>query len=163
MSDFYTEQLIKKQKGTRETLMLIGMIVLLMLGIMAVLVSAFGIIVMIAAIVADMIIFRQMNLEYEYLFVNGDFDVDKIMNKSRRKRLFSMNVNDLEILAPEGASELKTFKNVKVEDYSSGRRDAKRYGMVVANRGEKIMIIFEPNNTIVEGFFMLAPRKVIRK
>ena len=69
MSDFYTEQLIKKQKGTRETLMLIGMIVLLMLGIMAVLVSAFGIVVVIAVIVADMIMFRQMNLEYEYLFV----------------------------------------------------------------------------------------------
>ena len=163
MSDFYTEQLIKKQKGKRETLMLMGLIALLMLGIMALLISAVGIVVMIIAVVAGVIVFRQMNLEYEYLFVNGDFDVDKIMNKSRRKHLFSMNVNDLEILAPEGAAELKNYKTAATLDFTSGRKDVRRYGMVIAERGQKTMIIFEPNDVIVEGFFMLAPRKVIRK
>lgn len=143
--------------------MMLGVIALLILGIMALLVSALGIIVMLAAVIIGVIVLRQMNLEYEYLFVNGDFDVDKIMNKARRKRAFSMNVSDLEILAPEHAAELKSYKNLKALDYSSGNKDARRYGMVVAERGQKTMIIFEPNDTIVEGFFMLAPRKVIRK
>ena len=163
MSDFYTEQLIKKQKGKREMMLLLGVVAILALGITSLLISAVGIVIMVIAVVAGIIVFRQINLEYEYLFVNGDFDVDKIINKSRRKRLFSMNVSNLELLAPENAAELRNYRNAKVVDYSSGKKDARRYGMVISDRGQMTKIVFEPNDTIVEGFFMLAPRKVIRK
>ena len=46
----------------------------------------------------DVFLFRRLDLEYEYLYVNGDLDIDKIMGKQKRKRVFSMNVNDLELL-----------------------------------------------------------------
>ena len=117
----------------------------------------------ILAIVLDVIMFRRLNVEYEYLYVNGDLDIDKIMHKAKRKRVFSMNVNDLEMLAPIDAIELRQYQRAKVLDYSSGTGRGRLYALVVTDHGQQKKIIFEPNDTIVEGFFLLAPRKVVRQ
>ena len=106
---------------------------------------------------------RDRNVEYEYLFVNGDLDVDKIMSRAKRKRMFSMNVSEMELLAPSDAPELRQYQNAKTLDFSSGTGQAKLYTLVVADHGELKKVVFEPNETIIEGFFVLAPRKVIRK
>ena len=37
------------------------------------------------------------------------------------------------------------------------------YALVVNEKGVLKKILFEPNDTIVEGFFLMAPRKVVRK
>ena len=39
----------------------------------------------------------------------------------------------------------------------------KIYALIASNKGEVCKVLFEPNETIVEGFFVKAPRKVIRK
>ena len=115
------------------------------------------------AVLAYYFIFPRLNVEYEYLFVNGDLDVDKIMSRAKRKRMFSMNVSEMELLAPSDAPELRQYQNAKTLDFSSGTGQAKLYTLVVADHGELKKVVFEPNETIIEGFFVLAPRKVIRK
>ena len=104
-----------------------------------------------------------MNVEYEYLYVNGELDIDIILNKAKRKRKFSAAINDVELLAPAGAPELGQYQNVKVKDFSSGNKQVRRYVLVVTNKGEMTKVIFEPNDTIIEGYSMMAPRKVIRR
>ena len=104
-----------------------------------------------------------MDVEYEYLFVNGSLDIDKIMAKSRRKNMFSMEMTDLEMMAPSGSPELRPYQGLKGTDYSSGMPGADTYEMIVVNNGEKKKIIFEPNKTVCEGLKMLAPRKVFCK
>ena len=147
MSDFYTEQLVKKQSGAKEMAIRAGLIVLTVIAVFIVLMFPLGIILPILAVVLDVFMFRRLNVEYEYLFVNGDLDVDKIMSRAKRKRMFSMNVSEMELLAPSDAPELRQYQNAKTLDFSSGTGQAKLY----------------TNETIIEGFFVLAPRKVIRK
>ena len=98
--------------------------------------------------------------EFEYLFVNGALDIDKIMAKSRRKKVFTMELNEMEVLAQAGSAELRPYQGLKTVDFSSGNRDAKQYEMVIVQKGEKKRVVFEPNSTILEGMKMLAPRKV---
>ena len=43
------------------------------------------------------------------------------------------------------------------------KNDEKIYALIASNKGEVCKVLFEPNETIVEGFFVKAPRKVIRK
>ena len=93
MSDFYTEQLVKKQSGAKEMAIRAGLIVLTVIAVFIVLMFPLGIILPILAVVLDVFMFRRLNVEYEYLFVNGDLDVDKIMSRAKRKRMFSMNVS----------------------------------------------------------------------
>ena len=157
MDDFYTEQLIKKQADSKDTLKKVGLIALTVVSVLLVFVIPVGIILPVVMIVIDVLMFRNLNVEYEYVFVNGDLDIDKIMNKARRKRMFSVDADQMELLAPVGAVELMQYKKIKTYDY------AKIYALIASNKGEVCKVLFEPNETIVEGFFVKAPRKVIRK
>ena len=163
MSDYYTEQLVKKQAGMKDIVIKAALVAVTIVSVLIVFLCPFGIILPVLAVILDVLMFRRLNVEYEYLFVNGDLDIDKIMNKAKRKRMFSANVNDLEILAPADSIEVRQYQKAKTYNYSSGSGQAALYALVVSERGEQKKIIFEPNDTIVEGFYMMAPRKVVRK
>ena len=139
MGDFYTEQLVKRQKASSTTLIKAILIILTVLSVVLIFMIPFGI------------------------FVNGSLDIDKIMAKSRRKNMFSMEMTDLEMMAPSGSPELRPYQGLKGTDYSSGMPGADTYELIVVNNGEKKKIIFEPNKTVCEGLKMLAPRKVFCK
>lgn len=160
MGDFYTEQLVKRQKAASASVMKVALIILTVLSVLLVFTIPFGIIGPVIMIVLDVILFRSMDVEYEYLFVNGSLDIDKIMAKSRRKKLFSMEITDLELMAKSGSAELRSYQGLKGIDYSSGNAGADTYELIVTGKGEKKKIIFEPNETICEGMKMMAPRKV---
>lgn len=36
-------------------------------------------------VVVDIVLFKRFDLEFEYLYVNGDLDIDKIMAKQKEK------------------------------------------------------------------------------
>lgn len=162
MSDFYTEQMVKKQTTMKDVFIKALLVALAIVSVIATLMFPIGIIVAIAVIGAVVFLIRRMDVEYEYLYVNGDLDIDKIMHRAKRKRVFSANIDDVELLAPESAPELNQFRNAKVCDYTSGNADAKRYVLVVSGNGQLTKVVFEPNDTIVQGIMMLAPRKVVR-
>ena len=160
MSDIYTEQLLKKQSSSKDNRIKFILIVLT-LGVVVMTLGnplwLLGIFIMIGV---DVWVFRSLNVEYEYLYINGNLDIDKIMSKSRRKKVFEMEINDLEVMALRGEAELKMYQGLKAKDYSSGNTNSRQYEMIVIQNGEKKRIIFEPNDVIVDGMRMLAPRKV---
>ena len=160
MGDFYTEQLVKRQKASSTTLIKAILIILTVLSVVLIFMIPFGIIGPVIMIALDVFLFRSMDVEYEYLFVNGSLDIDKIMAKQKRKRVFEMNVRDMEVLAPTGSIELQQYQRTKTYDFSSGVEGARTYEMVTISQGQTVKIIFEPNKTILEGMKMLAPRKV---
>lgn len=162
MSDYYTEQLVKKRTTMKEVLIKAVLTAFTIVSLLAVVVFPFGIVFPVIMVVVDTLVFQRLNLEYEYLFVNGDLDIDKIMNKSKRKRVFSANVSEVELLAPADAAEVRQHQGAKVYDYSTRSEGAKVYALITIDKGQKKKILFEPNDTIVEGFYMHAPRKVIK-
>lgn len=88
MDDFYTEQLIKKQADSKDTLKKVGLIALTVVSVLLVFVIPVGIILPVVMIVIDVLMFRNLNVEYEYVFVNGDLDIDKIMIRPEEKGCF---------------------------------------------------------------------------
>lgn len=160
MNDIYTEQLLKKQSSSKDNRIKFILIVLT-LGVVVMTLGnplwLLGIFIMIGV---DVWVFRSLNVEYEYLYINGNLEIDKIMSKSRRKKVFEMEINDLEVMALRGEAELKMYQGLKAQDYSSGNTNSRQYEMIVIQNGEKKRIIFEPNDVIVDGMRMLAPRKV---
>ena len=141
MGDFYTEQLVKRQKASSTTLIKAILIILTVLSVVLIFMIPFGIIGPVIMIALDVFLFRSMDVEYEYLFVNGSLDIDKIMAKSRRKNMFSMEMTDLEMMAPSGSPELRPYQGLKGTDYSSGMPGADTYELIVVNNGEKKKII----------------------
>lgn len=162
MNDFYTEQLVKKKKGMKEMMLKVLLIVLSVLSVAVVFFIPFGIIIPVIVIAVTVLMFFKLDVEYEYLYVNGDLDIDKIMHKAKRKRIFSVNVNDVELLAPVNSGELRQYQRAKTYDYSSGVPSDRSYVLVTKEKGQLIKVLFEPNKVIVDGIFMMAPRKVIK-
>jgi len=161
MGDYYTEQLIKKVVSIKDIMIKAGLITATALVLLVALMAPIFGALFIVMIVLDVILFRRLNnVEYEYLYVNGELDIDKIINKAKRKRMFSMNISDLEIIVPSGSADLNSYKNIKILNFSSMRRKSKTYEMILIKGGEKLRVIFEPNQAILEGMRMLAPRKV---
>ena len=46
-------------------------------------------------------IFPKLNVEYEYMILNHDLQIDAIYNKSKRKHMLSFDIQSAEIIAPK--------------------------------------------------------------
>ncbi len=101
------------------------------------------------------------DLEFEYLYLDKEITVDKIMHKTKRKKVATYTVEKMEILAPIKSYHLDGYKNrqAKVVDYSCGFEDKpdKRYVFFYDGK-EKVII--EPSEDFVKMVKNVAPRKV---
>lgn len=87
MSDLYSEFLVKKEPTSKDAITKYGLIGLTVLAAVAGLL--FNFLFLLAAVVlgiACYFIVPKTDLEYEYLFVNGEMDIDMVMAKSKRKK-----------------------------------------------------------------------------
>ena len=158
----YVECMVKKKaNGLMSALkvLLIGIAVITgLLGFMGLIVF---LIIAVVAGVGAYFVSLNANLEYEYLYVDKQLTVDKIMARTRRKKVETFDLERMEILAPIKSWHLDDYKNrqLKVVDYSSGveQQPDIRYSMIY--NGEK-RVIFEPNAEIVAAIKSIAPRKV---
>ena len=101
------------------------------------------------------------DLEYEYLYLDKELVIDKVMAKSRRKRVATYSLDKVEILAPIKSYHLDNYKNrnVKQKDYSIGIEEKPdlRYAMYYEG-GEKLLL--SPSPEMIKIMKNVAPRKV---
>lgn len=162
MNDTYVECLVAKGVSTGAKLL---RILLVVFTVVFALIGMIGFIIALpVALVfgfAAWFVYMHTNTEYEYLYLDKEIKVDKILNKSKRKRAGVYEVERMEILAPLNSYHLDNYKNrqVKVIDYSSGKakQPEVRYAFYY-DGGEKI--ILEPSPEFVKAVQNIAPRKV---
>ncbi len=162
MNECYMEQLVPRKTAVKKDSM-VKYICLLLTAAMIVMMFLFGFIFLIPVIiliVVDIYLIKNSDVEYEYLYLNGTLDIDKVIAKQKRKHAYSANVSDIVVVAPLESAEVRPFQNVKVYDYSSGVMSTSVYKMVISKSGEKEAILFEPNEQLLQGIKMYAPRKV---
>jgi len=101
------------------------------------------------------------NVEFEYLLTDSDLDIDKIINKSRRKRMISVYRKEIIVMAPVGSKNLpgdwETYTKI---DASSSPNAPDAYVLIVQQDSGKKAIIFCPTETMLETMTMRNPRKV---
>ena len=87
MGDLYSELLVKKDKTAKDSLLKYGLIVLTVLAVFAgLIITPLALIIAVALGIACYFVIPKTDVEYEYLFINGDFDIDMIMSKTKRKK-----------------------------------------------------------------------------
>ena len=101
------------------------------------------------------------DIEYEYLYLDKEIVVDKVLKKSKRKRVATYELEKIEIFAPIKSYHLDNYKNrqAKVVDISSGVENMPDKRYVFFYNGEQKVII-EPNEELVKIMKNVAPRKV---
>ena len=167
MTENYVELLVKRKSS--KTVKSIHFIC--MMAGMALLVVGFlyfvAIFMLLGAVllVGSYLIEENVNVEYEYLYLDKSFYVDQIKNRKKRKKIAEFDLTTaLEVLAPAGSHHLDEMKSKtsKVKDYTSGSEDARVYEMVVHVEKELWLIKIEMTDALYEQMFIASPRKVFK-
>ena len=163
MGDLCKEILVKRVMTTTEKILRAVLIAVTVLCIAAGLMRWPFLLTGIALAVVCCFLVPGFDLEYEYLYVNGELDIDKIMSKQKRKRVFSGDISALELMAPSQSHELDHYRSrsdIKAKDFSSGKQDAKTFTMILKKEQGIEMVTFEPSDIILKDMKRMAPREV---
>lgn len=163
MSDAYVECLVKAKPsmlGKFFKYLLIVLTVILVI-LMALTMNVVILLMAVAAGVGAYFVNMFTDLEYEYLYLDKELTIDKVMAKTKRKRVAVYQLDRMEILAPVRSYHLDNFKNrtVKEKDYSIGYEEKPdlRYAMYYEG-GEKLVL--SPSPEMIKVMKNAAPRKV---
>ena len=87
--------------------------------------------------------------DYEYHLEDGNFTVDVIKGKRRRKRVQELEIKDLEILAPNWHETVAKYRKnggtekLKKYDYTSYDDDIPYYTMIIYSGKEKVKLLLD--------------------
>lgn len=161
MSDTYVECLVKAKSSMPGRFVKILLIMLTVVFAVIMLVFPYALLAAVITGAGAYFAGYLTDVEYEYLYLDKELVVDKVMAKSKRKRVATYSLDRMEVLAPVKSYHLDSFRNrnVKEKDYSIGEelQPDRRYAMYYEG-GEKI--ILSPSEEMIKVMKNVAPRKV---
>jgi hypothetical protein len=166
-NDIFHEQIVKKQKTAKDSLLKAGLIILAIIVVLATFMipilrslSIIATLIVMGAVWGAYYISKGLNVEFEYSVTNNYFDISKIMNKSRRKELYSI---DCKNVIKMGKLEFNNGvdsspKAEKIVDVTSGTNKDNVYYFIVKKEEKTMKIYFEPNEDILQACKKAVPR-----
>ncbi len=167
--DTFLEKIIVRKKDFKDNLIIagiiLGTIVLIFVILSIPFISQLGIGLFLAAglIYLAYRLITSRNVEYEYVVTNGDLDIDKIISQRKRKRVFSANCKEFEVVARVKSNSFsQSVQSIKNRiDASSSVDSPDAYFATLNYKGEKTLVIFEPDERMLNNFKIFIPRKVL--
>lgn len=162
MNQSYAESGVKR-KDTMQTMALRALMVLgIIIGVFLVFLGSFFTFIGLAIAAIIIFMFPRLNVEYEYVFVDGQIDFDRITGKSKRKTMLRIDMEQVEIVAKQGSHALDgyTYKQCVNKDFSSGSKDSKPYIIIARVKENVYKISFEPSETMLTMMKQKSPRKI---
>ena len=166
--DTFMEKIVAKRKGIKDSLITAGIVfaamVLIMLSLSIKVISQLGIGAFIAAGIAYLAyrLITSRNVEFEYIVTNGDIDIDKIISRRKRKRIFSASCKEFDILSRVKSNSFsQSVQSIKNRiDASSSLDSPDAFFATLNYKGEKTLLIFEPDERMLNNFKIYIPRKM---
>lgn len=167
MADTFVECLVQRKTPAYAALVKSVMIALIVVTLFLSMLGAYVLfIATILLVVAAIFLFPRFSVEYEYVFLGDELDVDIIMNKSKRKSKGKYLMSRVETVAMKNSSEIRPImSNPKsqytVVDYTTDHGDQGVYAMIYSDEKGKQLVLFEPNEKLLKAMKYNSPRKVI--
>lgn len=169
--DIFVEEIVKKKKTPRDFVLIlatllagVALLFILVTIVLPILWNLMPIVLLLIAGVCYGIyyILGGFNIEYEYSLVNAEIDIDKIVNRRSRKREVTVYLRELE--------DFGTIKNPMFNSYKESPEFKKVYVCSAENAdnaffvvytcaGQRLMVIFNPNERIVSEIKRRNPQK----
>lgn len=167
--DSFKEQIVKKEQTSRDSGMkmafIIGTVVLASAALLAGMVFTFmlpvGFVAAVIIIFGGYRLIQSLDLEYEYIFTNGDLDVDKVIAAKSRKNLVTVKIGDAtdigEFTGEDSGSRtvvMASACNSDMKDYFLDFKHSE-YG--------DTRVIFTPDNEMLMTIKSYLPRQIKNK
>lgn len=160
--DNFAEQLVKKKatgvEKTRNTFILIaGIAVTLVTGAYSLFSIGRGfstfIMIMVAAAVgfATFFFYRSTKVEYEYTFTNGELDIDKIINQTKRKEMLTVQVSKFTSFGRYDDNSPEETSDMTVVMATDNIAEHKFYADFPHEAYGKTRLVFAPNEKVVSN------------
>ncbi len=162
MNQMYAEAGVQR-KDDIKTMTLRGLIVIgVILGVLLLLMGGFLGIVGAAIVVVLIWLYPKLNIEYEYVFVDGQIDFDRITGKAKRKTILRIDMEQVDIVAPQGSHALDGYTYIQLinKDFSSNSKGSKPYIIIATMEDKKYRISFEPSEKMLTMMRQKSPRKI---
>ena len=101
----------------------------------------------------------KLNVEYEYIITNGSMDIDKIVNKSSRKRILSFELPSVTRLEKYNPALLTNIDKKEVV-IACNPEDKDVYFMVAEKAKGNAYLVFAPDSRIISAIEKFAPKFV---
>lgn len=166
MEQLFMEKIVKRKRSGLDLALNAGIIVsAVVLSLAAILfVPSFGLFLAAGLGYGAWFLLGQRNIEFEYALTNGELDIDKIVARRRRKRVFSAHGKEFELVAPQKSvywsKDLRELK--KVLDTTSGPEAEGVWFIVTPLGGERGVVLFQPTPAMIDALWHINPRKVMR-
>lgn len=159
--DIFCEQLVKKQRTGKDILISIGFVFAAILVAFVVILffakfMSIGLLAIVGAFWGAVKLISNRNVEYEYIVTNSVLDIDKIMAKKSRKRVFSVDFKDIEACRPVDNGEI----NGKIIDLTPAGIEDGVYRVDFMQNAEKTVLLFKPNIKVITNLKNASPRLV---
>ncbi|MDD6202867.1 MAG: DUF6106 family protein [Lachnospiraceae bacterium] len=105
------------------------------------------------------------NVEYEYLYFDGDLKFTKIKDKRKRKRLLELTLDKVVVIAPRGSNSVVAYEDsreVYKRNFTSGRRDANVYELIFNDEEGTVMVAFEPDEKMLDAMRLRYSRIIMK-
>ncbi|MBE7035079.1 MAG: hypothetical protein E7402_03015 [Ruminococcaceae bacterium] len=171
--DVFLEYLFEKKTTAQDVVkkMLLVLAAVLVCMVVIVVFSMLGqffmsyVLLAIAAVVYGLVVLlRNFSLEYEYVFTNGDLDVDIVKGRKTRTRLTSLHCRQIQLMAPITDADMKR----QAESDSISRRynavyDESQggvYHVIYIRDGERLLLTWQPPRALLAAMKKTNPRVI---
>ena len=161
MRDEYVEILVKRiLPGTPKAKLIVLSLIVLSFGMG--IISSVPIFYVATVILLLIYFFKimRMDCEYEYLYMDGVFDIAVIYNKSKRKNIISFTDGEIELIVPANSHELQRYNSKKIIDCSTKYELDKHYIVVAHCNSEWKKVVIQMNDELLKAFKRQIPMKV---
>lgn len=157
LNDGYAEHIVKTKTPTG---VVTGVVIggcLTVLGLCSLpVMPAVGLIVVIVGALLLGIFISRRETEYEYIMVNEDIDISKIIAKKSRKKVYSFSNSDVKFIASVGSiyldNELQQNSSIKTRDFTSKDKEYEDgvYVFVINRNGKAEFVKLELSDKTID-------------
>lgn len=167
MSDTFMEKIVQRRKTGIDYLKIFGLLaasilLLILLMLFGGYVTFLVPILLVGIFYGLWYLLTGMNREYEYIVTNGDLDIDVIIARRRRKRIFTGKAKDFEIMAKLNSDEYKDAQRIKhvLLDCSASLQAPDNWFFVTEFKGQRTLIVFAPDERMLKSLKRFNPSKI---
>lgn len=170
--DVFMEQVVKKEPTSRDKMLGIWLKLsafAFAFGLVLASIAFFPYIAPLALFVGFLAIWfafkleKKLVIEYEYAFTNGELDVDKIVAKSKRKRLCSVHLGTIKAFGKwNDDMEVEADATMVIASDNSGELDEYFIDFNYKDYGETTLFI-SPNAQLLDMMIPFLPREIRRE
>lgn len=164
MNESYAEAGVKRNKTMMSSLAKYGIIFagILVFFVGSVYLGSIGSIIGSVVVVGCFYFLPRLNVEYEYIYCDGQLDFDRITGNSKRKNALRIDFEKVEMVAPSNSHVLDSYKNMKLvtKNFTSLDPNAKVYTIICRGERDTMRIFFEPSEKMLACMKQKTPRKI---